>query len=548
MVNSISSLGFDADAAARGAEVRHRLRRGGLAAHTSGLADDLVQANLVILPSDVAHDLLLFCQHNPRPCPVLAVGDTGSPTLPSLAADLDLCTDLPRYRVWRDGELVDEPGDITGLWRDDLVAFAIGCSFSFEWAMQSEGIPIRHIEQGCNVPMYRTNIPTRVAGVFSGPMVVSMRPLAAADALRAVQITSRFPAVHGAPVHLGDLSQIGVADLGVPDHGDPVRVAPGEIPVIWACGVTPQAALRQARPRFCITHAHSSNTFQTKNLEQFAADVKAATGDKLLITVHSGGALFKQPEIKRAIQTGLAPAGEFIISGLANENPACGADSIPFLATSYADAKRLYEAAKAVQAKVLAAQGMKVLFSVPWPGQSLYSVKPIDKAEDFKGTTMRAYNPATTKIAQMPGASPVTIQLPELGQALATGATNNFLTSSASGADSKLYEQVKFFYPVNGWLPRNVTAVSQKSFDALDKATQDAVRKAAADAEARGWKASEKVDTGSIKILADNGVKVAPPSASVKAALEKIGEQMTADWLASAGPDGKTIIDAYRKQ
>jgi len=303
-----------------------------------------------------------------------------------------------------------------------------------------------------------------------------------------------------------------------------------------------------AQTKWDLPSGYGSNTFQTKNLEQFAADVKSATGGKLLITVHPGASLFKQPEIKRAIQTGLAPAGEFIISGLANENPLFGADSIPFLATSYADAKRLYEAAKPVQDKVLAKQGIKPLFSVPWPGQSLYSVKPINTADDFKGTKMRAYNPATTKIAQMLGASPVTIQLPELGQALATGAANNFLTSSASGADGKLYEQVKHFYPVNGWLPRNVTAVSQKAFDALDKPTQDAVLKASADAEVRGWKASEKVDEDSIKILKDNGVTVAPPSDSVRMALQKIGETMTAEWLASAGADGKAIIDAYRKK
>jgi TRAP-type C4-dicarboxylate transport system substrate-binding protein len=303
-----------------------------------------------------------------------------------------------------------------------------------------------------------------------------------------------------------------------------------------------------AQTKWDLPSGYGTNTFQTKNLEQFAADVKAATGGKLEITVHSGASLFNQPEIKRAIQTGLAPAGEFIISGLANENPLFGADSIPFLATSYADARRLYEAAKPVQAKVLARQGIKMLFSVPWPGQSLYSVKPITSADDFKGSKMRAYNPATTKIAQMLGASPVTIQLPELGQALATGAANNFLTSSASGADGKLYEQVKYFYPVNGWLPRNVTAVSQKAFDALDKATQAALLKAAADAEARGWKASEQVDADSIKVLADNGVTVAPPSESVRLALQKIGEVMTAEWLASAGPDGKTIIDAYRKK
>lgn len=318
--------------------------------------------------------------------------------------------------------------------------------------------------------------------------------------------------------------------------------------LVFALTAIGLATAASAQTKWDLPSGYGSNTFQTKNLEQFAADVKTATGGKVEITVHSGASLFKQPEIKRAIQTGMAPAGEFIISGLANENPLFGADSIPFLATSYADAKRLYEATKPVQAKVLASQGIKMLFSVPWPGQSLYSVKPINTADDFKGTKMRAYNPATTKIAQMLGASPVTIQLPELGQALATGAASNFLTSSASGADGKLYEQVKYFYPVNAWLPRNVTAVNQKSFDALDKATQDAVMKAAADAEARGWKASEKVDEDSIAILKANGVTIAQPSESVKAALQKIGDTMTEEWLASAGADGKSIIDAYRKK
>lgn len=318
--------------------------------------------------------------------------------------------------------------------------------------------------------------------------------------------------------------------------------------LVLGLAATAFATVASAQTQWDLPSGYGANTFQTQNLQQFADDVAAATGGKLKITVHPGGALFKQPEIKRAIQTGLAPAGEFIISGMANENPLFGADSVPFLATSYADAKRLYEAAKPVQDKVLLAQGVKPLFSVPWPGQSLYSVKPIDSADDFKGTKMRAYNPATTKIAQMLGAAPVTIQLPELPQALATGAASNFLTSSASGADGKLYEQVKYFYPVNGWLPRNVTAVSVKAFDALDKPTQQAVLKAAAAAEARGWAASEKVDTDSIKILAANGVKVAPPSDSVRAALKKIGETMTADWLAATGADGKAIIDAYMKK
>jgi uncharacterized protein YcsI (UPF0317 family) len=254
-LQAIAALPFDADAVRRGTEARHAFRRGTRAAHTSGLADDLVQANLVILPRDWALDFLVFCQRNPRPCPVLAVGDAGDPHLPGLAADLDLRTDLPRYRVWRDGELAGEVADIAALWRDDFVAFALGCSFSFEWAMRAEGIGIRHLEMGCNVPMFRTAIPTVPAGAFGGPMVVTMRPLSPADAIRAVQITSRYPAVHGAPVHLGDPARIGIGELSSPDYGDAVPLAPHEVPVFWACGVTPQAALRHARPPLCITHA-----------------------------------------------------------------------------------------------------------------------------------------------------------------------------------------------------------------------------------------------------------------------------------------------------
>jgi uncharacterized protein YcsI (UPF0317 family) len=246
---------FDPDAARRGALVRERIRSGELASHTSGVADDLVQCNLVVLPAADAHDFLLYCQRNPRPCPLVAVGNVGDPGLPSVGQNIDLRTDLPRYRVWRDGELVDEPTDVRALWRDDLVAFAIGCSFSFEWAMQAEGIPVRHVEQGRNVPMYRTSIATQSAGAFGGPLVVSMRPLVASDAIRAVQITSRFPAVHGAPVHIGDPAQIGIANLARPDYGDAVDVQANELPVFWACGVTPQAALQQARPSLCITHA-----------------------------------------------------------------------------------------------------------------------------------------------------------------------------------------------------------------------------------------------------------------------------------------------------
>ncbi len=235
--------------------VRLAARAGELTGHTANLAPGRVQANLAILPGALAHDFLRFCQRNPKPCPLVAVSEPGDPMLPTLGRDVDIRTDVPRYRVWRDGELVDEPTDIRDLWRDDLVAFLIGCSFSFEEAMLADGLPVRHIEQGTNVPMYRTNVPTVEAGPFGGPMVVSMRPLTAAQAIRAVQVTSRFPAVHGAPVHLGDPAAIGIADIGKPDYGDPVEIRPGEIPVFWACGVTPQSVIEHARPPFSISHA-----------------------------------------------------------------------------------------------------------------------------------------------------------------------------------------------------------------------------------------------------------------------------------------------------
>ena len=243
------------EAGLTGAAARARIRSGAWTQHTSGLADDRVQGNLVILPRALAADFLLYCQRNPKPCPLLAVGDAGNPLLPALGADIDVRSDLPRYRVWRHGELVDEPTDITALWRDDLVSFVIGCSFSFEWALLAEGLPLRHVACGRNVAMYRTNIATVPAGPFHGPLVVSMRPLRAAHAIRAVQITSRYPAVHGAPVHLGDPALIGIHDLATPHYGDAVDVLPDELPVFWACGVPPQAAIAAARPEFCITHA-----------------------------------------------------------------------------------------------------------------------------------------------------------------------------------------------------------------------------------------------------------------------------------------------------
>jgi uncharacterized protein YcsI (UPF0317 family) len=238
--------------------MRRRIRDGHIVGQTSGLAPGFVQGNLVVLPQAYAAEFLLYCQRNPKPCPVLAVGDPGDPALSALGEDLDVRSDVPMYRIWRDGVLVEETHDATRHWRGDLVSFVLGCSFSFEQALIGEGIRLRHVEQGRNVAMYRTSVPTASAGRFSGPLVVSMRPMRAADAIRAIQVTSRYPALHGAPVHFGDPSLIGIGDLSRPDFGDPVEILDDEVPVFWACGVTPQAAVAAAKPEFCITHSPGS--------------------------------------------------------------------------------------------------------------------------------------------------------------------------------------------------------------------------------------------------------------------------------------------------
>ena len=239
---------------ATGKELRQACRDGACTGPTPGLALGYVQANLVILPRDWAFDFLLFCQRNPKPCPVLDVTEPGDPEAKLVAAGSDLRTDLPAYRVWKNGELVEEPHEITNHWREDLVSFVIGCSFTFENALLAAGVPVRHIEQKVNVPMYRTNIACKPAGRFSGPLVVSMRPLTPKQVVKATQICSRFLRAHGAPVHFGDPSAIGIRDIDKPDFGDAVEIREGEVPVFWACGVTPQAALMQAKPPFAITH------------------------------------------------------------------------------------------------------------------------------------------------------------------------------------------------------------------------------------------------------------------------------------------------------
>jgi uncharacterized protein YcsI (UPF0317 family) len=253
-----------------GRDARLACRRGSLKVSTAGVAPGYVQGNLAVMPKDLAADFMRFCQANPKPCPVIGVSDVGDPHLPALGADLDIRTDLPRYRVWKDGELVDEPSDVTSWWRDDLVSFVIGCSYSFEEPLMADGIPMRHIERGLRVPMYRTNIACTPAGPFAGPMVVSMRPMTPAHAIRAIQITSRYPAVHGAPVHVGLPELIGIRDVAKPDLGDAIEVRPDELPVFWACGVTPQAVIAAVKPPFAITHAPGAMLVTDLKNRQFA--------------------------------------------------------------------------------------------------------------------------------------------------------------------------------------------------------------------------------------------------------------------------------------
>jgi uncharacterized protein YcsI (UPF0317 family) len=254
-----------------GAEVRRAARAGLAPRWTAGLAPGFVQGNLAILPAELASDFLRFCQLNPKPCPLIGMSEPGRPDIPPLGSDFDIRTDVPLFRVWRDGRLLDEPADITPYWRDDLVTFVLGCSLSFEEALLQEGLPLRHVAAAARVPMYRTNIACTPTGPFAGPMVVSMRPFTPAQAIRAIQVTSRFPAVHGAPVHIGLPELIGIADLSAPDYGDPVEVRPDELPVFWACGVTPQAIIEAARLPFAITHAPGSMLVTDLRNAQLAA-------------------------------------------------------------------------------------------------------------------------------------------------------------------------------------------------------------------------------------------------------------------------------------
>ena len=307
------------------------------------------------------------------------------------------------------------------------------------------------------------------------------------------------------------------------------------------------AGTAAAQTKWDMPTPYAATNFHTENVVQFAADVDKATGGKVKITVHSNASLFKANEIKRAVQGGQAQIGEILISGYSNEDPMFGVDSVPFLATSYPEAKKLWAASRKSTEERFAKQGMKILYAVPWPPQGIYSTKPLNSVADMKGLKMRTYNPNTSRIAELAGAQPVTIQAAELAQAMATGAVNANITSGATGYDTKAWEVVKNYYDTQAWLPKNIVFVNQKAFDALDKASQDAVVKAAADAETRGWKTSEEKTGFYNAELKKNGMNVAPPSPQLKADFEKIGATITEEWLKAAGAEGKAVVEAFKK-
>jgi len=302
-----------------------------------------------------------------------------------------------------------------------------------------------------------------------------------------------------------------------------------------------------AQTKWDLPAAYPATNFHSVNLTQFANDVDRLSGGKLKITVHANASLFKAPEIKRAVQGGQAQIGEILLVNFQNEWQPFGVDGLPFLADSYDESMKLYRAQKPLLEKKLAEQGMMLLYSVAWPPQGIYSKKPINSAADLKGIKWRAYSPSTARIAELVGAQPVTVQAAEFSQALATGVVESTMTSGATGVDSKLFEHLKFYYDVQAWLPKNAVIVNKRAFDALDKATQDAVLKAGADAEARGWAESRKVNTSTLETLKANGMTVAPPSAQLKADLTKIGDTMLKEWIEKAGAEGKAMVDAYRR-
>ena len=303
----------------------------------------------------------------------------------------------------------------------------------------------------------------------------------------------------------------------------------------------------QAQSKWDLPAGYATTNFHSVNLQDFANDVDKATGGKLKITVHANGSLFKAPEIKRAVQGGQAQIGEILVSNFSNEWLLYGADALPFLADSYDEAVKLWKVQKPAFEKKLAEQGMVPLYAVPWPPQGIYVKKPINTAADLKGVKWRAYNPQTARIAELVGAQPVTIQAAELSQALATGVVESYMSSGSTGFDTKTYEHIKYWYDTQAWLPKNLVIVNKAALDALDAPTKAAVLKAAADAETRGLAASKKANGESLDKLKANGMNILPPSAALKADMKKVGDTMLKEWLDKAGPEGKTLVDAFLK-
>jgi TRAP-type C4-dicarboxylate transport system substrate-binding protein len=314
-----------------------------------------------------------------------------------------------------------------------------------------------------------------------------------------------------------------------------------------AAALAALATTANAQTKWDLPAAYPANNFHTENLQQFANDVDKATGGKLKITVHANASLFKANEIKRAVQGGQAQIGEILLTAYSNEWPIYGIDGLPFLADSYASAKKLDTASKPAMEKKLAEQGIMLLYTVPWPPQGIYVNKPINAAADLKGVKWRAYSPATARIAELVGAQPVTVQAAELSQAMATGVIESYMSSGSTGYDTKTYEHIKYWYDTQAWLPKNAVLVNKAAFDALDKPTQAAVMKAGAEAETRGWALSQKKNGEYIDLLKKNGMNILPPSPQLKADMAKVGDTMLKEWLDKAGAEGKAVVDAYKK-
>jgi len=314
-----------------------------------------------------------------------------------------------------------------------------------------------------------------------------------------------------------------------------------------ACFSSLLAGAAQAQVKWDLPAGYAASNFHTENLVQFATDVDKATAGKLKITVHANAALFKAPEIKRAVQGGQAQIGEILLANFSNEWPIYAADGLPFLADSYDEAAKLYKVQKPLLEKKLGEQGMLLLYAVAWPPQGIYAKKPINSAADLKGVKWRAYSPSTGRIAELVGAQPVTVQAAELSQAMATGVVESYMSSGATGYDTKTYEHLKFYMDTQAWLPKNAVIVNKASFDALDAPAKAALLKAGADAEARGWATSKAKNTEYLDLLKKNGMTIATPTPQLKADMKKVGDTMLKEWLEKAGPEGKGLVDAFLK-